>query len=230
MSLQERGAYITLLSVCWLEGSLPNDTAHLAKLCGAPIQVFRRIWPALDRCFRINGDGQLIHPRLDKERAKQDGYRRRQSDKGKAGADKRWHRHSTGIDGVRSPAITGDSSPICNLQSATPVVLPTGELTPARPSRGLGSGVMAGALPRDHLRHAWCGRVCVPDFLHGQFMQQLGMTSDAIKAFYEQTLSAMVGPIGDDPVTFWKKRVAAAWPSNAGEAKLTTALKKASDW
>jgi uncharacterized protein YdaU (DUF1376 family) len=87
MSLQERGAYITLLCLCWTEGTLPADTDRLARLCGVPHAAFRRIWPALEMCFRPDSDteGRLIHPRLHRERQKQAEFKRRQSDNGKKG-------------------------------------------------------------------------------------------------------------------------------------------------
>lgn len=90
MSLQERGAYITLICICWIEGSLPSDTAKLAKLCGTPHTSFRKLWPNIAPCFRASGDQRMVHPRLEKEKKKQREYRRRQSD----AANKRWHQHS----------------------------------------------------------------------------------------------------------------------------------------
>jgi hypothetical protein len=86
---------------------------------------------------------------------------------------------------------------------------------------GLGSGVMAGALPREHLRHSFCGRVCVPEFLHGEFRQKLGGEPDSadhrLRAFYELALSEIPNetPIGDDPIKFWRAHFAAAFGSVA---------------
>jgi uncharacterized protein YdaU (DUF1376 family) len=87
MSLQERGAYITLLCLCWQPDGLPSDGHQLARMCGVPVTVFRKLWPALERCFRPHPTDQsrLIHPRLEKEREKQETYRRRQSDRGRMG-------------------------------------------------------------------------------------------------------------------------------------------------
>ena len=89
MSMQERGVYITLICKCWNEGSLPDDTERLARLCGVPLAAFRKAWPAIQPCFRSNGSDRLLHPRLEKERKKQRDYRRRQSD----AAAKRWESH-----------------------------------------------------------------------------------------------------------------------------------------
>lgn len=84
MSLQERGAYITLLSVCWIEGSLPSSQEKLSRLVGVSVSAFRKIWPALEVCFRPDGD-RLIHPRLQRERDKQTEFLRKQADNGRNG-------------------------------------------------------------------------------------------------------------------------------------------------
>ncbi len=85
MSLMERGAYITLLCVCWQEISLPVGVDRLANMVGISKAHFAKLWPAISVCF-VERDGRLIHPRLEKEREKQAEFRRRQSDRGKASA------------------------------------------------------------------------------------------------------------------------------------------------
>ena len=89
MSLQERGVYITLLCLCWIQGSLPAGVERLAKLCGVPVNAMRKLWPAILPCFRDGDPDRLIHPRLEREREKQAHYKRRQSD----AAAKRWQSH-----------------------------------------------------------------------------------------------------------------------------------------
>jgi uncharacterized protein YdaU (DUF1376 family) len=88
MSLQERGAYITLICVCWQQGTLPTNIDQLARFCGTPIAVFRKLWPAVEKCFKVSGE-RLTHPRLERERKKQREFRKLQSDKGKASAASR---------------------------------------------------------------------------------------------------------------------------------------------
>ena len=51
MSLDERGAYITLMCYAWNDGSLPSDDAKLARLCGVTEEEFQSLWPALKPCF-----------------------------------------------------------------------------------------------------------------------------------------------------------------------------------
>ena len=83
MSLQARGAYITLLCLCWLEQQLPLELPRLAHRLGVPTKVLAKLWPAVGVCF-TEVDGHLVHKRLDKERDKQAAFR---ADKAAAG---RW--------------------------------------------------------------------------------------------------------------------------------------------
>jgi len=85
MSLTERGAYITLLSVEWLDGSLPNSPGGLARILGLSEPRFRKLWGGvLSACF-IERDGRLVNARLEDERRKQIAFRQRQSENGKKG-------------------------------------------------------------------------------------------------------------------------------------------------
>ncbi len=84
MRLQERGAYITLLCLCWLDGSIPADEAALARLCNVPLVAFRKIWPALAPCFAA-AEERLIQPRIERERQKQNHYRALKAAAGRQG-------------------------------------------------------------------------------------------------------------------------------------------------
>ena len=147
MSLQERGAYITLLCFCWTNnGALPTDVARLATVCGTQPTVFAKVWPAVRECF-TEQDGRYIHPRLEREREKQATYRERQSDKGARGAKARWHRHATGIaqaspghDPGIPQAMPSDGSPISNLQSPISNAQPAVAIAAAADVRPMGVG------------------------------------------------------------------------------------------
>ncbi len=81
-----------------------------------------------------------------------------------------------------------------------------------------GGGAMAGSLPRDHRTHAHCGRKCVPEFLHGEFVQGLGGdNADARARAWYVLIESGLGdaPIGDDPLKFWRAQFAASFPSGA---------------
>jgi len=90
-------------------------------------------------------------------------------------------------------------------------------------ARGATAGLLTGSLQREHLTHAWCGnyRRCVPRFLHGEFIRALGgdpaVAHDRLRVFYEQTMAAIPeeDPVTEEPVKFWRVRMAAAFPSAA---------------
>lgn len=101
-----------------------------------------------------------------------------------------------------------------------------------RPRAMQGSGVMAGSLPRDHLRHAWCGeRICVPDFLHARFVRAIGGedADERLRACYAEAMADIPpeDPIEPDPLKFWPPLVTSRWPAPQA-AKTTTALTRAS--
>lgn len=103
MSHTERGIYVTLLCMCWLEGSLPADVNQLARLVSLPAPRFMRLWNnSLHRRFMPGELGRLVHPRLEEERLKQDTHRQRQTDKGKSGSSKRWPDQKTNTSPTRA--------------------------------------------------------------------------------------------------------------------------------
>ena len=88
MTLEQRGAYITLLSHCWIEGSLPDDPRVLQALCNHPSN-WDEVWFALEPCFK-RSEGRLINPRLEVERKKQEEWRKKSAAGGrKSGVSRR---------------------------------------------------------------------------------------------------------------------------------------------
>jgi hypothetical protein len=84
---------------------------------------------------------------------------------------------------------------------------------------------MAGALPRDHLRHAWCSeRICVPDFIHTQLVRAKGGDPEVAAAWlradwYPAVIARQTGPIGLRPEKFWPVAFEAEFaPSRAARA------------
>jgi len=88
MTAEERGAYIHLLAFMWNtdDCSLNNDEEYLARLSGVNKVVIR----SLLHLFNKSDKGVIRHNRLDRERGKQDGYRKACSEAGKIGMQKRW--------------------------------------------------------------------------------------------------------------------------------------------
>lgn len=224
MTLAEVGAYWRLCCHCWMDGSLPVDIALLARRCGASKRQMQAMWPAISPCF-VELDGVLVHKRLELERDKQAIFRRRQSDRGKASAAAKANRQSTkpqpevnhGSTKVQRDAQPNLNSPISHLQTAVS--------TETHTPRAREAPALAGMLPRDHLRHAWCSSrgKCVPEFLHGEFVKAVGGDEHAanqrLKVWYEAVEAGWpAGAIGDDPVKLWRKEFASKFPSVAPSA------------
>lgn len=70
MSLTERGAYITLLSFNWREGSLPATEQDLARLLRCSVMVLRQLWKRVGVKFKPHPDlpGRLVNPRAERDR------------------------------------------------------------------------------------------------------------------------------------------------------------------
>lgn len=88
MSAEEAGIYIRLMCVNWVEGSLPGELDKLARIGGVSRKRMERAWVTLQACFQPdpkNPAYALVQPRLERERVKQQEFRRRQSDNGHKG-------------------------------------------------------------------------------------------------------------------------------------------------
>ena len=108
MSMAQKGAYITLICYCWKEDKLPNNPDYIRKLLGN-IPKWKTLWNGIKHKFEIRGD-YLIHPRLEKERIKQEEHRRKKSIAGKIGMEKRWGKPHNNDNTVTDVLITKNNS------------------------------------------------------------------------------------------------------------------------
>lgn len=96
-------------------------------------------------------------------------------------------------------------------------VKPTSPLTAPLPGESRLPLIVAPTRDPDHAAHAWCGRICVPKFLHKEFKRALGgqVTKRAgrMRTFYADVLDAVPAarPIGAEPVKFWRSAFAAKY-------------------
>lgn len=79
--------------------------------------------------------------------------------------------------------------------------------------------VVDGVSARRHAAHAWCSLpregLCVPEFLHVEFIGKGGKADAALRAWYGATLADVDDlPIGEDALKFWRARFA-AWVGSA---------------
>lgn len=81
MTLEERGAYLTLLLDSWMDRGLEPDS--IADRLGVePEDAARLMAGALGRCFELRG-GRLVNPRQERERRVVEDFRAKMSEAGK---------------------------------------------------------------------------------------------------------------------------------------------------
>jgi len=84
MGYVARGFYRELLDEEWLEGSIPNDLASLAEICGCPVKIMERAWVEILPCFK-EVDGRLVNEKLESLRTEQDMLRVKRIEAGRLG-------------------------------------------------------------------------------------------------------------------------------------------------
>jgi uncharacterized protein YdaU (DUF1376 family) len=211
MSMTERGIYITLLCACWLDGSLPSDTADLARMVGMKPVQFAKIWPHnLARCF-AEKKGRLVNPRLERERQKQIDYRTKQ----RTAAEQRWEKQATSKP--PSEVVAGASSLSLSLDSVSDSVSKERTQTPR---------VRASTLIKPRRPYAaWEGaRVYVPQRTHDDFVALRGGDSELF-TWYAAIDAQYRGEIDPDMIAFWKARYREQWPPSSAAPK-----SKFADW
>lgn len=121
MSLEAQGAYIRLLAHQWRDGSIPNNPATIAKMCGTSLASFTDVWAELSDKFHDLGDGRLVNLRLEQDRTVSDLNRLARSEAGKAGMAKRWAKDNKTEapieppnNAVITPLYQSDNPPITN--------------------------------------------------------------------------------------------------------------------
>lgn len=89
MTPAEEGAYFRLLCYAWMNDGLPDDDEQLAALSRLGEGWSKGGSTKVRPCFVLR-DGRLHSPRLDQERQKQELWRQKSSQGGKASANARW--------------------------------------------------------------------------------------------------------------------------------------------
>ena len=120
MTFEQRGIYVELLALCWLEGDLPGDVGDLAKMTGLQRWRFDKAWLAIRPCF-VEVNGRLRHKRLDAERAAQEAFTDERSNSGKRGAAARWGWQSDGsaIPEPMAPDASSSASASASASAST---------------------------------------------------------------------------------------------------------------
>lgn len=125
MSPAAKGVYVDLLCYCWLEGSIPACSEHLARIARVDAAAFAALWSEIAPRFSEHAtrSDRLVNSRMERERVKSDERRKARSDKASKAAEARWgprgHTSRTPRSTARGTA-TGNAPSIAQ---ASPVAL-----------------------------------------------------------------------------------------------------------
>ena len=86
MTLAERGLFITMLSECWVNGTVPSDSRALSSLLGIEHDQMKSALTERVKSFFEEQGGELSNPELERYREYLAEKRRRQSEAGKRSA------------------------------------------------------------------------------------------------------------------------------------------------
>ena len=132
MTNEEVGVYIKTLCHIWLEINIPDDSGKIQRLCNHPSttlttkdKAWEKIWSAVRPCF-YDKNGKLYHKRLDKERRKQDEWRKKSRQGGQASAERRRLERGEQVDKkdsrvVEPPFVPNTNSSVFGFQSSSSI-------------------------------------------------------------------------------------------------------------
>jgi uncharacterized protein YdaU (DUF1376 family) len=129
MSLEARGAYITLLAYEWDSLAIPGDDAEaLGRLFGCSPSQARKLWEIVGRKFEQGADGLWRNERLEQQRAELEAFRVKQQQNGSKGGRPRKARPEPRGNPQLTQAFTQaiasakptESSSVCNTDQPTP--------------------------------------------------------------------------------------------------------------
>jgi len=124
--LAAKGAYIELLSICWMEQTLPAASDELQRLAGATDEEWNACSTLVQRMFNeVPGDAErLFHKRLDDERERHRARRESASKAGVASGESRRKSRAANASHPRERAFNGRSTE-SNPSSSSPSSSPT---------------------------------------------------------------------------------------------------------
>ncbi len=224
LPMEPRGLYREMLSQAWRRGArLPNDHEAIQRAVGCTPKEWKRCWPHIEKYWRVDGDSLVNDTQLEvytEAKARLD----RTSAAGRRANATRWSKPSDIGPDVRPDVQSDVQSDVRSESPPSPSPCPVPSLPEksqgekahgaAHPAPRTTGGVMAGALPRDHLRHAWCSdRICVPDFIHKQLVRAKGgdptVAATWLREWYPAVVAQQSGPIGPPAEKFWPAAFAA---------------------
>lgn len=89
-TIQEKGAYLYLLSLQWANRSLPEAVKDIARMAGCSPQELKRLWPRLESKFPIGEGGRRQNLRLERHRELVVLEQERRVERARKAAEARW--------------------------------------------------------------------------------------------------------------------------------------------
>jgi len=88
------GVYVRLLLYSWVNGSIPNNMAELARIARTDTRTLAKMWKGtLAKKWKLLPENMYVNPRLEIEREKQSKYIESQKQKGIKRSEKMWEGH-----------------------------------------------------------------------------------------------------------------------------------------
>ena len=99
MTLEERGAYITLLAWSWEHGPVPDNNKRLSAILGCSKSKTIKLWSEISRRWIQDEGGEWVNPRLESVRSSASKYHTTKIEIAKAGGYVRWKSDQARIHG-----------------------------------------------------------------------------------------------------------------------------------
>lgn len=232
LSLEECGAYVTLLAYQWDHGAVPDGHAARARICRCSLAQVKRVWIGIATKFQQGPDGLWRNARLERERDKQAAYRELQRDKGLASARTRWgtkpkpsHQPDgqPGSNRALTEPVTGhqpDGQPKGNSSSSSSssYVPSKNDGTPPRPLiSGEANPRTWGKIHGEHVA-GFCDWVCLPEFVYLQWVRG-SPGPEYVMGWARAVRGRFEGQTIGDNLKFWRARWDESHPEKAEKPK-----------
>jgi len=90
LTTEEHGAYLLMLFACWQYGYIPNKASVICRFTGMSEDAWAVSSDTILAYFKQK-DGKIFHSRINRELESARAKKKRQSERGKKGADARWN-------------------------------------------------------------------------------------------------------------------------------------------
>jgi uncharacterized protein YdaU (DUF1376 family) len=120
LTTEQHGAYLLLIMDYWRNGPLPDDDAALANIARLSLSQWKKQRGTIARMFQLE-EGSWRHKRIDVEMAEAAANAKRNSERARKAAEKRWGRDGSS-DAPSTARAEHDECP-----SPSPATHPAGE-------------------------------------------------------------------------------------------------------